>query len=235
MSGELLLVEDRCRTREKIGAELRALGYGVTTARDGSEALAILRTQRVDVVLSDYRMSPMDGLSLLRSVRRTLDLPFILYSSGADAEAVFQAGRDGAFYFLEYPFRIEEQLLPTIEESLSHQQEPAPEDRLGADRIVGCSLEAHRVRSLVRRVARSRATVLVTGETGTGKEVVARAIHDESERGPFVAVAVTELAESLLDSELFGHERGAFTGATQRRRGLFAAATRGTLFLDEIG
>ncbi len=163
------------------------------------------------------------------------DIPVILYSAGASAEVVFRAGQMGAVRFLEYPFRIEEQLLPTIADALARRPQPSGEAIRGAERLLGESESMYQVREAVRRVARSNVTLLITGETGTGKDVVARAIHEESGREPFCALAVTELAESLLESELFGHERGAFTGANGARAGLFEEADGGTLFLDEIG
>jgi DNA-binding NtrC family response regulator len=231
---DVLLVEDHDATREQLRAALTASGFEVMTAPNGARAIALLREHRPRVVVSDYRMAPVDGLELLGTIRKTLDVPFILYSAGADAEAIFRAGRGGAFFFLEYPFRIEDQLVPTIVESLSRRAPPhAP--ATGAERFIGDSVAAYRVRSLVRRVAGSTASVLVTGETGTGKELVARAIHEESGRSRLVSVAVTELADGLLESELFGHARGAFTGAVSSHEGLFAQADGGTLFLDEIG
>jgi DNA-binding NtrC family response regulator len=231
---DVLLVEDHDATREQLRAALTASGFEVMTAPNGERALALLREHRARVVVSDYRMSPIDGLELLGAIRKTVDVPFILYSAGADAEAIFRAGRGGAFFFLEYPFRIEDQLVPTIIESLSRRA-PSHAPLTGADRFIGDSIAAYRVRIAVRRVAGSTASVLVSGETGTGKELVARAIHEESGRARLVSIAVTELAEGLLESQLFGHARGAFTGAVSSHEGLFAQADGGTLFLDEIG
>ncbi len=236
MSGhEILLVEDHERTRVFLHEVLTQSGYAVTLARDGGEALQLISTQHVDLVLSDYQMNPMDGLTLLRKVRRNLEVPFILYSAGANSEAVFRAGRDGAFRFLEFPFRIEEQLLPAIVQSLRQEPMAPQKARVGADRLTGGSVQMHRARIFARRVAPSKATVLITGETGTGKELMARAIHEESERKPFLALTVTELPDGVLESELFGHERGAFTGAVASHPGLFRECDGGTLFLDEIG
>jgi len=177
----------------------------------------------------------MDGLALLRALRRRQQVPFVLYSAGADARIVFEAGRAGAVSFLEYPFRIQEQLLPTIAASLAGRGAPREPARRGADRLVGGSPGIRAVRTAIRRVARFSVSVLVQGETGTGKELVARAIHEESGRGPFVGISLPELSEGVLESELFGHRRGAFTGAVREHAGLFEAASGGTLFLDEIG
>jgi len=231
----LLVVEDHDGTRAQLEGALRASGYRVLSARDGQEALGVLEQSSVDLVLSDHRMAPMDGLALLRAVRRRQQVPFVLYSAGADARIVFEAGREGALSFLEYPFRIQEQLLPTIAAGLSRPSAPAEPPRRGADRLVGVSPAIRAVRTAIRRVARFSVSVLVQGETGTGKELVARAIHEESGRGPFVSVALPELSEGVLESELFGHRRGAFTGAVRAHAGLFEAASGGTLFLDEIG
>jgi len=232
----ILVVEDHGPTREQICQGLTRADYEVLVARNGREALALMRERPPTVVVSDYRMKPIDGLELLQRVRRWYDLPFILYSAGADADAIFQAGQNGALVFLEYPFRLKEQLIPTIEQGIrSHSNPRLGATPRGAHRLVGESRGMQRVRTLLRRVASSPATVVITGETGTGKELAARAVHEESGRDPFVAIAVTELSETLLASELFGHERGAFTGALRSRPGLFERAHGGTLFLDEIG
>jgi len=231
----ILLAEDQAATRERLAAALHASGFAVVTAADGVEALAHFEAQAVDVVLSDHGMPRLDGLGLLRAVRRIREVPFILYSAAADAEVVFRAGRSGALHFLEYPFRVEEQLLPTIAHALEARSGRAVANRRGAERFLGVSPAARRVRAWVRRLASLRTSVLVLGETGVGKEVVARALHEESGRARLVSFAVTELAEGLLEAELFGHERGAFTGAVQARRGLFEQAHGGTLLLDEIG
>jgi DNA-binding NtrC family response regulator len=235
VSALLLVVEDHDGTRAQLEGALRESGYRVLSARDGQEALGVLEHRSVDLVLSDHRMAPMDGLALLRAVRRRQQVPFVLYSAGADARIVFEAGREGALSFLEYPFRIQEQLLPTIAAGLARRSTPADPPRRGADRLVGVSPAIRAVRTAIRRVARFSVSVLVQGETGTGKELVARAIHEESGRGPFVSIALPELSEGVLESELFGHRRGAFTGAVRAHAGLFEAASGGTLFLDEIG
>lgn len=231
----ILLVEDHEGTRSLLTGELESSGYRVICTRDGSEALEALRRSPFDLILSDYRMHPMDGLALLRAVRKTLEVPFVLYSAGADAQAVFAAGRAGAVRFLEFPFRVADQLLPTIAESLSTGGGERGEQRVGAERLIGSSAGMRRVKASIRRFARSTTTILIHGETGTGKELVAQAIHEESGRGPFVSVSVPELSEGVLESELFGHTRGSFTGAVAARQGLFEGARGGTLFLDEIG
>jgi len=229
----ILVAEDQTATRERLGDALRASGFDVLGAADGEEALERFRAERVDLVLSDQRMPRLDGLGLLRAVRRIREVPFILYSSEAESDVVFRAGRYGAVRFLEYPFRVEGQLLSTIAESLERNASSAT--ARAAERFLGVSAAARRVRRMIRRLGATRASVLVVGETGVGKDVVVRALHEESGRAPLRSFAVTELAETLLEAELFGHERGAFTGAVASRPGLFEQAHGGTLFLDEIG
>ena len=235
MPTEILVVEDHEPTRKSICDSLRQAGYEVRSAENGAHALQLLEDRTSDLVISDYRMEPVDGLELLQRLHRSSEIPVILYSSAADADVVFKAGREGAFIFLEYPFRIDDQLLPTIKECLAPEAHRDDGVRWGAERMIGTSVAMHRARTLIRRVARSSATVLITGETGTGKELAATAIHDESGRDPFVAISLTELSESLIESELFGHQKGAFTGAVSTRSGLFERADGGTLFLDEVG
>jgi DNA-binding NtrC family response regulator len=183
-------------------------------------------------------MPRLDGLGLLRALRTRCSVPFLLYSADVAPDVAFHAARLGANAFLAYPFAIDEQLLPAIDESLALAlSEPPlmPPEPGGASRFLGTSAAAERVRARIRRLAPTRATVLILGETGVGKEVVARALHEESGRTVLRGFAVTELAETLLEAELFGHERGAFTGAVSARAGLIEQAQRGTLLLDEIG
>jgi DNA-binding NtrC family response regulator len=234
LKARILLAEDQPATRDRLSETLRARGFAVRSTADGAEALEWFAREDADLVLSDHAMPRLDGLALLRAVRRIRDVPFILYSAGAEPEVPFRAGRAGALRFLAYPFRVDEQLLPTIASVLDAASKPAPSAR-GADRFLGGSAAAQRIRDRIRRVGPTPASVLVLGETGCGKEVVARALHEESGRARLVSFAVTELAEGLLEAELFGSERGAFTGAVQARAGLVEQAHGGTLFLDEIG
>jgi DNA-binding NtrC family response regulator len=233
-SQRILLAEDRDATRERIGEALRASGYHVCAVADGEEALARFEAERIDLVVSDFDMPALDGLALLRAVRRIREVPFILYSAGAPPEVVFRAGRAGALRFLPYPFCVDAQLLPEISAALAPRAQ-IRRTLYGAARFLGVSPAAERVRAQIRRLGPTPAAVLVLGETGVGKEVVAQALHEESRRGRRVAFAVTEIAESLAEAELFGAERGAYTGALQARAGLVEQADGGTLFLDEIG
>jgi DNA-binding NtrC family response regulator len=234
-AARILVAEDLLATRERLDASLRAAGFSVVAAADGAEALERFEQERFDLVLSDQRMPRLDGLGLLLAVRRLRTVPFILYSSDADPEIVFRAGRLGAVRFLTFPFGVREQLLPTIAESLAAGSTVGSAPARGAERFLGVSAAAERLRSLVQRLGPRRCSVLIQGETGVGKEVVAQAIHEESGRGSWRAFAATELADTLVETELFGHERGAFTGAVAARPGLFEQAHDGTLFLDEIG
>jgi len=233
-AARILLAEDSEATRARLGAALRASGYTVIAARDGAEALARFEREPVDLVLSDQRMPRLDGLGLLRAVRARTAVPFVLYSAGPEPDLAWRAARLGAVGCLSFPFRVEEQLLPTIAASLGARAADT-EKRRGAARFLGASPAAARVRARIARLAPLRATILVLGETGVGKEVVARALHEASGRSLWRSFAVTELAETLLEAELFGHERGAFTGAVTARPGLFEQADGGTLLLDEIG
>jgi len=234
-AARILLAEDSDVTRERLGGALRASGYAVVTARDGAEALASFEREPADLVLSDHRMPRLDGLGLLRALRARVAVPFVLYSAGAEPELASRAARLGAACCLAFPFRLEEQLLPTIAASLgAARRAPAPAAR-GAARFLGASPAAQQVRARIARLGPLRTTTLVLGETGVGKEEVARALHEESGRALLRSFAVTELTETLLEAELFGHERGAFTGAVATRAGLFEQAHGGTLLLDEIG
>lgn len=233
--GRILLVEDSALTRTRLADALQTRGYLVVPARDGAEALARFEREPVDLVLADQCMPRLDGLGLLRALRERSSVPFVLYSTDAVADVAFRAARLGAARFLAYPFELEAQLLPTIAESLVGPGSRAIPTPVGASRFLGTSAAAVRVRTCIRRLARTSATVLILGETGVGKEVVARALHEESGRAVLRSFAVTELAETLLEAELFGHERGAFTGAVAARAGLIEQAHGGTLLLDEIG
>ena len=234
-AARILLAEDHTATRERLGTALQERGYAVCAARDGAHALSCFEREPIDLVLSDHGMPRLDGLALLRAVRRIREVPFILYSAAAEPDVVFRAGRSGALRFLAYPFRVDEQLVPAIAIALEQHARDAAVSVRGAERFLGVSPAARRMRAWIRRLGPTPASVVVLGETGVGKEVVAHALHEESGRGRLVSFAVTELAEGLLEAELFGAERGAFTGAVQARPGLIEQADGGTLFLDEIG
>ncbi len=244
-AARLLVVDDDTASREAVAEALRAEGYTVETAAGGRAALALCRERIFDVVVSDIRMPDLDGLSLLRGLRETHpQLSVILMTAFGTVEAALEAIKQGAYDYVSKPLRLDELLL-TVRRALAHRRliqenlefRRVLQDRYQLANIVGVSPSMIEVFKLIARVAASRSTVLITGESGTGKEVVARALHFNGPRAsaPFVTIDCGGLAEGLLESELFGHVRGAFTGATTARRGLFEAGHTGTVFLDEIG
>jgi two-component system response regulator AtoC len=243
-AARLLVVEDD-RVARQLAVEVMTLdGHETTEASSAEEALILVRGgEAFDLVISDVRMGALDGMGLLAELQaRDPELPVVLLTAFGDVEGAIRATQAGAADYLAKPFDIGE-LRETVSRALERRRltqqrsdEPA-ETTTPAAGIIGRSPAMLALYKLVARTARSRAPALVTGESGTGKELVARALHAHSLRSdaPFVAVSCAAMAESLLESELFGHERGAFTGAEKTRRGLFEQASGGTLFLDEIG
>ena len=239
----LLIVDDERNTRE--GLE-RALSdrYQVWLAEDAAKATAILETHPINVMLTDLRMPGDDGMKLLR---RAMSLPHppvvIIMTAYGSIEGAVEAMQAGAYHYITKPVNLDELEL-VLQRALSARRIESEnvnlrsqlEKKFGMENIIGQSPAIWQVLETVQQVAPTRATVLITGETGTGKELVAHAIHNLSPRknGPFVAVHAAALPTNLLESELFGHERGAFTGAFERREGRFELADGGTLFLDEI-
>ncbi len=241
----ILVVDDEASQRELIGGFLRKQGHEVLLAGGGAEALARVRETRVDLILSDFKMPGMSGLEVLRGVKAVNpEIPFVLVTAYGTVETAVQAMREGAADYLTKPLDLDELLLrigrvsdqvrlrSEVRELQAHLVE-----RHRLEGIVGESGRMQEVLALVRRVAPSDATVLIRGESGTGKELIARAIHFNSRRaaGPLVTLNCAALPEQLLESELFGHERGAFTGAVAQRKGRFELAHGGSIFLDEIG
>jgi DNA-binding NtrC family response regulator len=241
----LLLVDDDPSVRRALGGTLSEAGYEVETAEDAEGALGRLSDFSPDVILSDIRMPGLDGIELLKKVRELAPaVDVILMTAYDDMPTVVRAMREGAFDFLVKPLELEELqgVLHRAEADrrVREQAERAAEEEAEAyrlDTLVGHDPRMIEVYKLVGQLAASRVTVLIRGETGTGKELVARAIHHNSSdhSQPFIPVNCSALPENLLESELFGHVRGAFTGAVADRRGRFALAGRGTVFLDEIG
>jgi DNA-binding NtrC family response regulator len=244
---KILVVDDEVSIVEVLKGILRRQGYRVKTATSGEEALDCIRSEPFDLLISDIRMGGMDGLTLLeRSRCEQTHLAVIMMTAYAAVETAVEAMRRGAFDYVCKPFKVDE-LLVTVERALSYESALAENESLKetiaspAEMHFGSLIGDHplmqSVYRTIRKIAQSESTVLVLGESGTGKELVARAIHACSRRStrPFVAINCAALPDALLESELFGHVKGAFTGATRDKEGLFATADGGTLLLDEIG
>ena len=243
MMPSILLVDDEANIRRMLGALLRAEGHVVTEAANGNAAVLAIDAAEPDAIFLDLMMPPgPDGLATLQTLReRGVSAPVIMMSGKAQLADAVRAARLGAFQFLEKPLTPESVLVTlqaALELSRTQAANRALHDVLGKrDEMVGASAALRRVRDLVAQVAPGDTRVLITGESGTGKELVAAAIHRASRRaaGPFVAVNSAAIPRDLVESEMFGHERGAFTGASERRMGRFELADHGTLFLDEMG
>jgi two-component system nitrogen regulation response regulator NtrX len=240
---QILLVDDEANIRRMLGALLRNEGFTVTEAASGNAALLLLDQTDPDVVLLDLMMPPgPDGLETLTRMRdRGSTAPVIMMSGKAQLTDAVRAVKLGAFQFLEKPLTLEA-VLVTVRSALEFNRTRAENRALHAElarrgTLIGSGPVMQQVRTLIARVAPTEARVLITGESGTGKELVAAAIHEESRRKgrPFVTVNCAAIPRDLVESEMFGHERGSFTGASERRIGRFELAHGGTLFLDEVG
>ena len=234
----ILIVDDDAAMRGAMSEAVRDFGHEARMAISGREALDLLEYEPVNAVLLDLRMPGMDGLEVLRHIRaRAQPPPVTVLTAHATATNTIEAMRLGAFDHLTKPIGRAD-LARALDRMLVSTAGPPPVDAaLPQDRLIGSSEAMRKVQKTIGMLADSEATVLITGETGTGKELVARAIHDYGHRsaGPFVAVNCAAIPTELLESELFGHLRGAFTGAAGDRIGAFRQADRGSLFLDEIG
>jgi two-component system NtrC family response regulator len=241
----ILVVDDEANYLTVMQALLEEAHYEALTALSGPEALKAASQSDLDVVLTDMKMPKMSGIELLDELKRLYpDIPVIIMTAYGTVEKAVQAMKKGAFDYILKPFKNEE-ILVTIAKALEHRHlllknrllTQDLDKKYGLPNIVGESKAIQEILALVKRVAGSKATVLVSGESGTGKELIARAIHQLSPRAgkTFISVNCAALTETLLESELFGHERGAFTHAVAMRKGRFELADGGTLFLDEVG
>lgn len=245
MSSAILVVDDDDAHRSMLRTMLRSWGFAVEEAADGDEAVALVRERAFDAVLTDVRMARMDGIHALKAMLEyNPALPVVLMTAFSSVETAVDALRLGAYDYLVKPLDFD-LLRETLEQCIERSRHSVENRELrrqlteaaASEEIIGRSDALKRMLGFIETVAPTEATVLVTGESGTGKELVARALHGASARAdkPLVTVNCAALAETLLESELFGHEKGAFTGADRRREGRFVQANGGTLFLDEIG
>jgi two-component system NtrC family response regulator len=241
----ILIVDDEKNYLLVLEALLVDAGYEVITSGSATEALEIAMSHDLDLVITDMRMPGLDGMEFLAQLRsRQPDLPVIMMTAYATVEKAVEAMKRGAFDYITKPFKNEELIL-TIRKAIEmHRLKQENrllsrelQERFKFGNIVGKSKVMRQVYEIIEKVAQTRASVLISGESGTGKELIARAIHFNSPRRdkPFISVNCSALSETLLESELFGHERGAFTGAVTQRKGRFELAHGGTLFLDEVG
>ena len=243
--GKVLVVDDQKNMRATTAIVLRDAGYGVAEAEDGATAIQRVQAETFDVVLTDVRMGSVDGMEVLRAtLEASPTTQVIVMTAYGTIESAVEAIRRGAYDYLPKPFK-EDELLLRVAKAVERRRLLGEvsllagefRDRYGLEHFVGRSSALRELLDRVVRVAPTDATVLVSGESGTGKELVARALHVSSRRAakPFVPVNCAAITETLLESELFGHAKGAFTGALRARRGLFEEASGGTLFIDEIG
>lgn len=241
----VLIIEDKESMANMLGQTIGAEGYKTLIARDGSDGIRLVNDERVDLVITDLKLPGKDGLEVLRAVKEKNPLiPVILMTAFGSIETAVAAMKEGAYEFLTKPFDTDH-LLVLIKRALENQKIITENillkeefgRELGFPKIIGKSQALEDVSRNIQKVAPAKTTVLLLGESGTGKELFARALHHLSQRkdSPFVAINCAAIPRELLESELFGHEKGAFTGADYRRIGKFELADKGTIFLDEIG
>ena len=248
MKFNILVVDDEKNIRVGLGKSLEMDGYNVSLAEEGSEAMKIMVKSEIDLVITDLRMPKVSGEELLKKISSAYPtVPVIILTGHGTVENAVKAMRDGAYDFLTKPVNLDhlslltKRALSSRELVLKHrelQEEVARlESKRSTARFIGKSIQMQKVFELISQVAATKASVLITGESGVGKELVAEAIHNQSNREeyPLVKVHCAALSESLLESELFGHEKGAFTGAVSQRKGRFELSDKGSIFLDEIG
>jgi DNA-binding NtrC family response regulator len=248
MKFNILIVDDEKNIRTGLGKALELDGYQVFLAQHGAEAIGIVNTNEIDLIIADLRMPEMSGEELLKQIAASYPtIQVIILTGHGTIETAVNAMRNGAYDFLTKPVNLDrlsllvKRALSTRDLARQHRELQEEVERMKQrqrfSRMIGKSAEMKKVMEVIEQVAQTKASVLITGESGVGKELVADAIHSLSDRSenPFVKVHCAALSESLLESELFGHEKGAFTGAIARKRGRFELAGTGTIFLDEIG
>jgi two-component system response regulator PilR (NtrC family) len=244
-AAHLLIVDDERSMRELLEYMLTREGYTIALAENGRKAVEMVESNDYDLILCDIRLGDITGLEVLRAAKqKSPRTVVIMISAYATTETAVEAMNDGAFDYVPKPFDNEE-LKQTIANALERKTLDAERQIIDAElkntvhfgKIVGNSPRMQHIYQMVRQVAKTRTNVLITGESGTGKELIAQAIHDQSDRAdqPFVPVNCGGIPETLVESEFFGHKKGAFTGATQDKKGLLEAAHGGTIFLDEVG
>jgi len=245
MKFNILIVDDEKNIREGLGKALEMDGYNILLAENGDEGLRTINNEDVDLVIADLRMPKISGEDLLKRVASSFPtIPVIILTGHGTIESAVDAMRNGAYDFVTKPVNLD-RLSLLVKRALSNRElvlkhrmlQEELEKKKGFSRIIGKSAAMKKIFEIVNQVGPTKASVLITGESGVGKEVVADALHSISDRKdkPFIKVHCAALSESLLESELFGHEKGAFTGAVARKRGRFELAHTGTIFLDEIG
>jgi two-component system response regulator PilR (NtrC family) len=241
----ILVVDDELSMRELLEVLLNRQGYKISCAENGRKAISMIEKTYFDLLLCDIRLGDITGLDVLRaSKKKNQNTVVIMISAYATTETAVEAMNEGAYDYVPKPFENEE-LIQTIANALAlktieHEKEFLDDElkkTLHFGKIVGNSPAIINVYKMIDQVAKTRTNILITGESGTGKELIARAIHDQSDRHdkPFVVINCSGIPETLMESELFGHKKGAFTGATQDKEGLFKIADKGTVFLDEVG
>jgi len=241
----ILLIDDEPAQIISIKSFLKRRKYNVLTADSGSEGLKIVQNGNIDLVFTDFRMPDINGLEVVKSVKQiNPEIPIVVMTAFSDTEDAVRVMKEGAFDYLLKPVNLDE-LEALVKKAQEHNflvsenklLKEQLQERYRFDSIISQSKEMEQVLNTAGRVAKSKATVLIRGESGTGKELIAKAIHYTSDRKdkPLITVNCAALSENLLESELFGHEKGSFTGATSQRIGRFEQADRGTLFIDEVG
>ncbi len=243
--GHILVVDDERSMRELLEYMLTKMGYTVSLAENGNKAVAMIAESDYDLILCDIRLGDITGIEVLRAAKqKNSQALVIMISAYASAETAVEAMNDGAYDYVPKPFDNEE-LSQTIANALDRKSLDVEREILEAElkktvhfgKIVGNSPRMQHIYQMVRQVAKTRTNILITGESGTGKELIARAIHENSDRvdNPFIPINCGGMPETLVESEFFGHKKGAFTGASQDKKGLLEAADGGTIFLDEVG